>query len=199
MEKINLLQFEKWNQHEKDKLEDLYKKGFSDKEISKVLLRSKEAIEKKRQRLNLLRRDANWLWSDGEVNLLIKLFRDGLIDREISKILKRTISSVRKKRESLGLIKSINYWSNEESDSLIKLFNSGLTDRKMAHILKRTIYSVKEKRRNLELIRKRNYWSDEEIKLLRYLKFEKGELNRTIANKLGRSIGSVKSKLHSVI
>ena len=125
----------------------------------------------------VIRRYEKWFYE--EENELIKLFKDGYSDYDISKRLLRTLRGIEDKRLELNLYKKTNRkeWSDLEISSLRKYFIDKKTDREIGEILGRSITSVEKKRARLGLINKNIRWSDEEVGLLKYLKFEKKEMN----------------------
>ena len=139
-------------------------------------------------------------WSLEEENRLKDLFGGGYSDYEISKKLLRTSEGIKKRRLKLNLYKETNRkkWSDMETLLLKNYFFGGKTNREIEEKLGRSFDSIQKKRKQLGLIRDVNYWSDAEIKLLKYLKFEKYETDKEIANKIGRSPEGVKDKLRNM-
>ena len=146
----------------------------------------------------VIRRYEKWFYE--EENELIKLFKDGYSDYDISKRLLRTLRGIKDKRLELNLYKETNRkkWSDMETLLLKNYFFGGKTNREIGKKLGRSFDSIQKKRKQLGLIRDVNYWSDAEIKLLKYLKFEKYETDKEIANKIGRSPEGVKDKLRNM-
>jgi len=102
--KANTKSGKKWSKEEVDKLVELSKMGYTDREIAHILGRTEKAIRSKRRKLKE-KNKKKIRWTYEEVDELSKLVRVGYTDEEIAKSLNRTVRAVKSKRLEMGLVK----------------------------------------------------------------------------------------------
>ena len=97
-------------------------------------------------------------------------------------------------------LRQFEIWDAKEEIKLNELFKNGFNDQEISLVLFRNKSSIEKKRQRLGFFKNTYHkkWTDEEIRKLRFLKFKKRESNRSIANKVGKSLKSIESKLRSL-
>ena len=97
-------------------------------------------------------------------------------------------------------LRQFEIWDQEEISKLNELFNNGFNDQEISLILFRNKSAIEKKRQKIGLFKNTYHrrWTNEEIRKLRFLKFEKRESNRNIANKIGKFLGSIESKIRNL-
>lgn len=144
-----------WSEKEEKLLKKYYKEGMTDKEISKYLDRTPNAIKQHRRIKGWLKRDKMNFdkWSNNEEKQLIEMKNNGYKNKEIARELNRSLSSVTNKIIQMDLTEERKYqnWTKKERKKLHELVERGLTDKEIAKKLNRTFASVMNERNRLEL------------------------------------------------
>jgi hypothetical protein len=135
-------------------------------------------------------------WPANEVKYLIRHY-DKMSCKQISEKLGRTPFAIRSKAAILKIAR-FSKWDHKEIASLRRLWKKGYTAAQIAEIIGKTknsvCYQIKRLKQDLELSGRRNpiRWSQEQTDYLRK-QYPRWATSR-IAQKLGRTLSSVKLK-----